>query len=171
MNDLAKYLRCSISPMVNCPLDCPYLSKAEVVKGIPIKSNIVIDGVGYWIMCDADRVAKDAADYIEQLENGSKGTGAIVVDAEYFKELKKDLREYMEKEKKYRWHDLRKNPDDLPEDFHIVLICLKGYEGDFHGINIAIHNKFTHSWGATNKLSYKDDEVIAWREIEPFEER
>lgn len=24
---------------------------------------------------------------------------------------------------KYRWHDLRKNPDDLPEDYEYVITC------------------------------------------------
>lgn len=169
MKDLAKYLRCSSSPMVNCPLDCPYLIKEEIKEGIPIKADIVIDGVEYWTSCDADRIAKDAADYIEQLENGSKGTGAIVVNAEYFKELKKDLRGYMEKEKKYRWHDLRKDPEDFPEDNHNVLICLKGFEGNPVGVDIALHCKFTHVWGTTMS-SFKDGDVIAWREVEPFEE-
>ena len=169
MKDLAKYLRCSISPMVNCPLDCPYFTMEEVKEGIPAKADMVIDGIGYWTGCDFEKISEDAADYIEQLENGSKGTGVIVVNAEYFKELKKDLRGYMEKEKKYRWHDLRKDPDDLPEDNHNVLICLEGFEGYPVGVDVAIHNKFAHKWG-TSLMSYKDDEVIAWREIEPFEE-
>ena len=66
------------------------------------------------------------------------------------------------------WHDLRKNPQDLPDDFHNVLICIKGFEGTLTEVNIAVHNGFTNLWG-TESLSYKDDEVIAWREIEPFE--
>ena len=42
--------------------------------------------------------------------------------AEWLEELK-ELRKYKEK---YRWHDLRKNPADLPEDNKDVLVTIKG---------------------------------------------
>lgn len=38
--------------------------------------------------------------------------------AKWLGELK-ELKEYKEK---YRWHDLRKNPDDLPEDIKYVWV-------------------------------------------------
>ena len=78
------------------------------------------------------------------------------------------IRDALEKANKYRWHDLRKNPEDLPDDFHNVLICINGFEGTPIGVSIAMHNGLRNLWG-TESLSYKDDEVIAWREIEPFE--
>lgn len=74
----------------------------------------------------------------------------------------------VEHHERYRWHDLRKNPNDLPANFHTVVICLKGFEGKQAGVNLAIHSTFTGLWGTEN-FSYKDYEVIAWREIEPFE--
>lgn len=69
---------------------------------------------------------------------------------------------------RYRWHDLRKNPNDLPNDFHTVLICLKGFEGKAAGVSMALHNSIQKGWG-TESASFEDYEVIAWREIEPFE--
>ena len=42
--------------------------------------------------------------------------------AKWLGELK-ELKEYKEK---YRWHDLRKNPDDLPEDIKYVWVFIKG---------------------------------------------
>lgn len=75
----------------------------------------------------------------------------------------------LEKAEKCKWHDLRKNPEDLPENFESVLICIKGFEGKAIGVSIAIHSSFTKLWG-TESYSYKDCEVIAWRKIEPFEE-
>lgn len=70
-----------------------------------------------------------------------------------------------EEQNKYRWHDLRKNPDDLPEDNKDVLVsvkngCVNRTRHDFYG------------WiNATSKLSYhySDKSVLAWREIEEFE--
>lgn len=77
--------------------------------------------------------------------------------------------EALEKTDKYRWHDLRKNPNDLPPNFHTVVICLKGFEGLEIGVDLAMHNTLNGLWG-TNSFSYKDSDVIAWKEIEPFEE-
>lgn len=70
---------------------------------------------------------------------------------------------------KYRWHDLRNNPEDLPGDFRKVLICIKGLEGKESGINTAVHSKKTKTWGAT-MFTLEESDVIAWRYIEPFEE-
>ena len=79
------------------------------------------------------------------------------------------LKDMLEESEKYRWHDLRKDPEDLPDDLHKVLIHIKGYE-DYMGVDMAMHHKFTGIW-STIFASYKDGDVIAWREIEPFEER
>ena len=35
----------------------------------------------------------------------------------------KIAKEAIEKAEKYKWHDLRKNPDDLPEDNKLIVIC------------------------------------------------
>lgn len=72
------------------------------------------------------------------------------------------------KSHQYRWHDLRRNPSDLPDDFHTVFICVKGFEGKTLGVSIAMYNRPLKIWG-TESFRYKDCQVVAWREIEPFE--
>ena len=78
-----------------------------------------------------------------------------------------DVKKALEKADKYRWHDLRKNPDDLPEadgnsesDYVLVLIG-------------------TPEWNSWEQAYYKHDKrlwstyeqnVFAWRYIEPFKE-
>lgn len=76
--------------------------------------------------------------------------------------------EALEKAEKYHWHDLRKDPNDLPPDYYTVEICIKGFEGYAAGISLAMHNTKSKIWG-TESWQYKDCEVIAWRYREPFE--
>lgn len=80
--------------------------------------------------------------------------------ADWLEELK-ELRKHKEK---YRWNDLRKNPDDLPEDNKQVLVSIK--DG-------CIHRTWHDSHGWRNRNSkiryYSDKSVLAWREIEEFE--
>lgn len=68
------------------------------------------------------------------------------------------------KQQKYRWHDLRDNPNDLPEDNKQVLVSIK--DG-------CIHRTWHDSHGWRNRNSkiryYSDKSVLAWREIEEFE--
>lgn len=76
-------------------------------------------------------------------------------------------RDYEQEMDKYRWHDLRKNPDDLPELYMRKDLWFGGnlYSvGDFCG----------DYWNADlyrglSKNEYKIP-VIAWRETKPFEE-
>ena len=79
--------------------------------------------------------------------------------AKWLGELK-ELKEYKEK---YRWHDLRKNPDDLPEDIKYVWVFIKGE---------CTHRSWhdSHGWRRRNSniLYYNDESVLAWREIEEF---
>ena len=80
--------------------------------------------------------------------------------ADWLEELK-ELRECKEK---YRWHDLRKNPADLPEDNKDVLVTIKG-----GCVNRTWHDSC--GWrNATAKKAryYSNDRVIAWKEIEDF---
>ena len=76
--------------------------------------------------------------------------------------------EALEKADKYRWHDLRKNPDDLPEAIG------DGYESEYVLVMIG-----TPEWNSWEQAYYKHDKqmwstyeqnVFAWRYIEPFEE-
>lgn len=71
---------------------------------------------------------------------------------------------------KYEWHDLRKNPDDLPKLFDEVLVCaVDSYGNKEYVISCKVEQEpkedsiVINGWSCLGK-------VIAWREIEPFEE-
>ena len=82
-------------------------------------------------------------------------------------ELNKIVSKALKKANKYRWHDLRKSPDDLPED--------KGYgESDYVLVMIG-----TPEWNSWEQAYYHhgkrlwstyEQNVFAWRYIEPFKE-
>ena len=74
----------------------------------------------------------------------------------------------LEKADKYRWHDLRKNPDDLPEAVG------GGYESEHVLVMIG-----TPEWNSWEQAYYHhgkrlwstyEQNVFAWRYVEPFEE-
>lgn len=70
-----------------------------------------------------------------------------------------------DEQNKYRWHDLRKNPADLPEDNKDVLVTIKG-----GCVNRTWHDSC--GWrNATAKKAryYSNDRVIVWKEIKEFE--
>ena len=74
--------------------------------------------------------------------------------------------EALEKANKYRWHDLRKNPDDLPEadeygrsEYVLVMIGTP----EWNGWEQAYYHHGKRLWS-----TYEQD-VFAWRYIEPFE--
>lgn len=82
---------------------------------------------------------------------------------------------------KYRWHDLRKNPNDLPckdgtyrcvfkDDIHTYFDC------DYrNGIGFGKECFYAHNELTGSPIEYyfecfdEDDEVIAWQDIELFE--
>ena len=74
----------------------------------------------------------------------------------------------LEKADKYRWHDLRKNPDDLPEaiggsyvsEYVLVMIGTPGW----NNYEWAYYKHNHKEW------STYEQNVFAWRYIEPFEE-
>ena len=73
----------------------------------------------------------------------------------------------LEKADKYRWHDLRKNPDDLPED--------NGYgKSEYVLVMIGTPEWYSCEWAYYHhdkKLwSIYEQNVFAWRYIEPFKE-
>ena len=75
--------------------------------------------------------------------------------------------EALEKADKYRWHDLRKNPDDLPEadgnsESEYVLAMIGTPE--WNSWEQAYYHHDKKMW------STYDQNVFAWRYIEPFEE-
>lgn len=71
----------------------------------------------------------------------------------------------LQKQEKYRWHDLRKDQEDLPnvdERVEIVLDCAGRKVNNF-----ATRLK-TNGWAVNGFVTSLD--VVAWRYIEPFEE-
>ena len=83
-------------------------------------------------------------------------------------QLNKIISKALKKADKYRWHDLRKNPDDLPEAIG------GGYESEYVLVMIG-----TPEWNGWEQAYYHhgkrlwstyEQDVFAWRYIEPFEE-
>lgn len=75
--------------------------------------------------------------------------------------------EALEKADKYRWHDLRKNPNDLPKadgnsESEYVLVMIGTPE--WNSWEQAYYHHGNEEW------STYDQNVFAWRYIEPFEE-
>lgn len=66
---------------------------------------------------------------------------------------------------KYRWHDLRKNPDDFPktEGFYWVYALEHNYK--------VLNNNYVLRYADGRFEFHGEDgfEVIGWKEIEPFE--
>ena len=82
-------------------------------------------------------------------------------------ELDKIVSKAFKKADKYRWHDLRKNPDDLPE-----------YNGNSESDYVLVMIG-TPEWNSWEQAYYSHDKkmwstyeqnVLAWRYIEPFKD-
>ena len=76
--------------------------------------------------------------------------------------------EALEKADKYRWHDLRKNPDDLPEaDEYGCSECVLAVTGtpEWGDYEWAYYNHNTMMWSTP----FCVQNVCAWRYVEPFE--
>ena len=63
--------------------------------------------------------------------------------------------------RKEMWHDLRKNPNDLPEIYMGVL--------NQNGMNV-VYDYTNKVWRNDNAIEYICDDPIAWCEIPTFEE-
>ena len=82
-------------------------------------------------------------------------------------ELNKIFIDALEKADKHKWHDLRKNPDDLPEDngygkSEYVLVMIGTPE--WYSCEWAYYSHNAKMW------SIYEQNVFAWRYIEPFKE-
>lgn len=80
-----------------------------------------------------------------------------------------EVREALEKAEKYHWHDLRKNPDDIPSGRNM---CTCFVEGDFViEDGSVVHGKYPVIIPFPfSEYEYRYNfKVVAWREIEPFE--
>ena len=118
---------------------------------------------------------KEAIVHIEHIRpkkckmvNGKLQGGFPDHDSDTGKAIDKAI-EALGKADKYRWHDLRKNPDDLPEAdeygcSEYVLIMIGTPEWDNH--EWAYYNYNTKGWSTP----FYEQNVFAWRYIEPFKE-
>lgn len=83
-------------------------------------------------------------------------------------QLNKIVSKALKKANKYRWHDLWKNPDDLPEAIG------DGYESEYVLVAIGTPEWNNCEWAYyhhdKNVWSTYEQNVFAWRYIEPFEE-
>ena len=84
---------------------------------------------------------------------------------EYYEAIEMAIKA-LERANKYRWHDLRKNPDDLPKadeygcsEYVLVMIGTP----EWNGWEQAYYHHDKRLWS-----TYEQD-VFAWRYIEPFE--
>ena len=103
---------------------------------------------------------------IEQLKERLAITDYKQQIPEYYEAIEMAV-EALEKADKYRWHDLRKNPDDLPEadgnsesDYVLVMIGTP----EWNSWEQAYYHHGKRLW------STYDQNVFAWRYIEPFKE-
>lgn len=78
--------------------------------------------------------------------------------------------EALRKTEKYKWHDLRKNPDDLPPVGHDVLVCVSNKTGKTYNRTWLLDSSTWRHATSKKQRSYVKGSVIAWKEIEPFEE-
>lgn len=82
-----------------------------------------------------------------------------------FSEGLKKAEEVLEKAERYKKHDLRKDPNDLPDMYEDVYV--------FDGSSYFVWSRvpLEDSWIWEDDYGYYSDEqddVIAWRRIEPF---
>ena len=103
---------------------------------------------------------------IEQLKERLAITDYRQQIPEYYEAIEMAV-EALEKADKYRWHDLKKNPDDLPEadgnsesDYVLVMIGTP----EWNSWEQAYYHHGKKLW------STYEQNVFAWRYIEPFEE-
>ena len=78
------------------------------------------------------------------------------------------LKEMLEECNKYRWHDLKKNPDDLPNKCEMYIVCIE-HSTKEKEVGVGYY-KNMHEYKGWIALIPNDGNVIAWKEIEPFEE-
>lgn len=96
-------------------------------------------------------------DVIEDLYEDGK------LEAEDFDDLCKAI-DALDNRDKYKWHDLRKNPDDLPsEDTWVYVVDDSDYQVPY---SMALFHNSTN-WFQVDSGDY---DVLAWKYIEPFDE-
>lgn len=75
--------------------------------------------------------------------------------------------EALEKADKYRWHDLKEDPTDLPKDgFNKCLVSIDFFGNELYAVCTYEDGEFLDG---VNPPSTFNKLIKAWREIEPFE--
>ena len=88
-----------------------------------------------------------------------------------------EVGEALEKEEKYHWHNLRKNPEDLPKNLSGIYLFENKWGQVFKGtfravgdIKLFETHIYSKEHGGDIWLQYKTCNVVRWKEVEPFEE-
>ena len=78
-----------------------------------------------------------------------------------------EWKKYKDRAEKYKWHDLRKDPEDLPREDGLYCIAIEWADEIETGFG-QWENMYGYrsGWSA---LMPSLQAVIAWKEIEPFE--
>lgn len=104
-----------------------------------------------------------------KMVNGKLQGGFPDHDSDTGKAIDKAI-EALEKADKYRWHDLKENPDDLPEanrwgesNYVLVKALIKVGCYACNDMRKAYYNHTQKKWSI-------DGNVLAWRYIEPFKD-
>lgn len=89
----------------------------------------------------------------------------------YSEKTQAEIVEILENADKYKWHDLRKNPEDLPETFVEVWICFTDYKysGDEKFYDKAGRRDEDWCWEGDDTLLNERYQIIGWAYIKPFE--
>lgn len=75
-------------------------------------------------------------------------------------EATKRLEKMCQNEEKFRWHDLRKRPENVPQDEHKVICATKTKSGR---INYVLGYYDGSRW-----CCGMNSNVVAWMDVEPF---
>ena len=85
-------------------------------------------------------------------------------------EEQKEFEDHIKSMIKYRWHDLRKDPADLPEQEGTVLVSLNGKLGSVSYVHAVESRYYIPGDEPFYGDPYMNGLVEAWKEIEPFED-
>lgn len=80
------------------------------------------------------------------------------------KESLDDLTELVEKEDKYRWHDLRIDPNDLPEYNCAIYLVYSPTNNNYY------YEARNYFYPNTKRIHLDGEKDIAWKYIEEFED-
>lgn len=135
------------------------------------------DGNTYSDCFEAQRIAIDAMKEVEKHEETFEWcNNCKEYDTEqhcchrWTKRIRDTLKEQKEYSEKYKWHDLRKNPDDLPE---IGYSCMAWFDNADVSCVVRYEDTWVYNeyYGLREMPKEDSDKIIAWREIDLFEEK